>query len=240
MVPIVLLVLLTQGPSDAAQVVRVAAAADLKFALDDIAARLAKRQPAIRVQSTYGSSGVMHAQLRQRAPYDVFLSADIDYPRDLVSRGIGSDHDLFTYATGRIVVWVPASSALPVERDGLRALAGARRIAIANPRHAPYGKAAEAALLPVGPDARVPMRQIYELFRGVTTPEAVSGAAGAQPAAQFYAQLYLGLYFEALGDARRALDRITSAAAPRYANAGGYMHTVARVHLSLLQKRTGP
>jgi len=99
---------------------------------------------------------------------------------------------------------------------------------------------AKAALLPVGPDARVPMRQIYELFRGVTTPEAVSGAAGAQPAAQFYAQLYLGLYFEALGDARRALDRITSAAAPRYANAGGYMHTVARVHLSLLQKRTGP
>ena len=130
--------------------VRIAAAADLKFALDDIAARLAKRQPAIRVQPTYGSSGVMHAQLRQRAPYDVFLSADIDYPRDLVSRGIGSDHDLFTYATGRIVVWVPASSALPVERDGLRALAGARRIAIANPRHAPYGKAAEAALRNAG------------------------------------------------------------------------------------------
>jgi molybdate transport system substrate-binding protein len=134
------------GPPAPVPAVRIAAAADLKFALDDIAARLAKRQPAIRVQPTYGSSGVMHAQLSQRAPHDVFLSADIDYPRDLVSKGIGSDRDLFTYATGRIVVWVPASSALPVERDGLRALAGARRIAIANPRHAPYGKAAEAAL----------------------------------------------------------------------------------------------
>ena len=140
------------GPPLAAQapIVRVAAAADLKFALDDIAARLTKRQPAIRLEPTYGSSGVMHSQLRQRAPFDVFLSADVEYPRDLVSKGIGSARDLFTYATGRIVVWVPASSALPLERDGLRALTGARRIAIANPRHAPYGRAAEAALRNAG------------------------------------------------------------------------------------------
>jgi molybdate transport system substrate-binding protein len=137
-----------QGAPLAAQAprVRVGAAADLKFALDDIAARLAKRQPAIRLEPTYGSSGVMHSQLLQRAPFDVFLSADVEYPRDLVSNGIGSARDLFTYATGRIVVWLPASSALAVERDGLRALAGARRIAIANPRHAPYGRAAEVAL----------------------------------------------------------------------------------------------
>jgi molybdate transport system substrate-binding protein len=136
---------LAQAPT-----VRVAAAADLKFALDDIAARLATRQPAIRLTPTYGSSGVMHSQLRQRAPFDVFLSADAEYPRDLVSKGMGSPQDLFTYATGRIVVWLPASSALAVERDGLRALAGARRIAIANPRHAPYGRAAEAALRSAG------------------------------------------------------------------------------------------
>src|SRR5688572_5246667 len=87
--------------------VRVAAAADLKFALDDIAARLARRQPPIRVQPSYGSSGTMHAQLRQRAPYDVFLSADVEYPRELVSRGIGSDADLFIYAVGHLVVWLP-------------------------------------------------------------------------------------------------------------------------------------
>jgi len=126
--------------------VRVAAASDLKFALDDIAARLARSQPALAIRPTYGSSGVVHAQLRQRAPYDVFLSADIEYPRDLVSRGIGSERDLFTYALGRLVAWVPASSPLAIERDGLRALTGARRLAIANPRHAPYGRAAEAAL----------------------------------------------------------------------------------------------
>ena len=131
-------------PREAA--VRVAAASDLKFALDDIAGRLARSQPVLVVRPTYGSSGVVHAQLRQRAPYDVFLSADIDYPRDLVAKGIGSERDLFTYALGRLVVWVPTSSSLAIERDGLRALAGARRLAIANPIHAPYGRAAEAAL----------------------------------------------------------------------------------------------
>jgi molybdate transport system substrate-binding protein len=137
-------------PTAPVPTVRIAAAADLQFALDDIAAQLAKRQPAIRLRPTYGSSGVMHSQLRQRAPFDVFLSADVEYPRDLVSHGIGSNRDLFTYAAGRLVVWVPASSRLPIERDGLRALAGANRIAIANPRHAPYGRAAEGALRNAG------------------------------------------------------------------------------------------
>ena len=133
-----------------AATVRVAAASDLKFALDEIAVRMTKMQPAMRVAPTYGSSGVMHAQLSQRAPFDVFLSADVSYPRDLVSRGIGVEGDVFLYATGRIVVWVPASSRLPIERDGLRALVGASRIAIANPLHAPYGRAAEAALRGAG------------------------------------------------------------------------------------------
>lgn len=140
----------SDGASQPIATVRVAAAADLQFALDDVAARLASQRPAIRVEPVYGSSGSMHAQLRQRAPYDVYLSADVAYPRDLVSRGIGVDGDLFTYAVGRIVVWVPNRSVLPIERDGLGALIGAFRIAIANPRHAPYGQAAEAALRGAG------------------------------------------------------------------------------------------
>jgi len=162
-----------------AQQEAVAAAADLKFTLDDIAARLAKREPAIRVQPTYGSSGVMHAQLRQRAPHDLFLSADIDYPRDLVSKGIGSDRDLFTYATGRIVVWVSAASGLSLERDGLRALTGARRIAIANPRHAPYGRAAEAALRSAGVWAEVNGRLVLGENVAQAAQFAQSGAADA-------------------------------------------------------------
>jgi len=99
--------------------------------------------------------------------------------------------------------------------------------------------AARKTLLPVGPDARVPMRQVYELFRGAMTADDVLKAAGAQPSAQFYAQLYLGLYFEAVGDHRRALEHIEAAAAERFAVAGDYMHMVARVHLKLLETRRG-
>lgn len=94
---------------------------------------------------------------------------------------------------------------------------------------------ARGAMLSVGPDARVPMRQIYQMFQGTLTPEAVLTAAGAGSASQFYGQLYVGLYFDANGKKDRALEHIRAAAADRYAAAGGYMHMVARVHLSFSQ-----
>ena len=96
---------------------------------------------------------------------------------------------------------------------------------------------ARSAILPVGPDARVPMRQVYEMFRGKMTPEDVLAAGGNQLSGQFYARLYLGLYFEAMGNDRLALEHITAAAADRFAPAGGYMHMVAKVHLALLQRK---
>ena len=95
---------------------------------------------------------------------------------------------------------------------------------------------ARAALLPVGPDPRVPMGQVYLMLRGTLLPDEVVSAAGAQVAPQFYAHLYVGLYYDALGDRTRALEHISVAAADRFASVGGYMHTVARIHLDLLQK----
>ena len=95
---------------------------------------------------------------------------------------------------------------------------------------------ARAALLPVGPDPRVPMGQVYLMLRGTLLPDEVVSAAGAQVAPQFYAHLYVGLYYDALGDRTRALEHISIAAADRFASVGGYMHTVARIHLDLLQK----
>lgn len=95
---------------------------------------------------------------------------------------------------------------------------------------------ARAALLPVGPDARVPMREIYEMFRGTMKPEAVLAASGTSPQARFYAHLYVGLFSEATGDKTRALEEIRAAAGDQYAAAGGYMHTVARVHLARLER----
>jgi lipoprotein NlpI len=98
---------------------------------------------------------------------------------------------------------------------------------------------AKAALLPVGPDSRVPMSQIYQMLRGELTIEQVLKAAGTQPEGQFYAELYSGLYLEVLGDAERALKHIRNAAADRYSGAG-FMHDVARVHRDLLVQRQSP
>jgi lipoprotein NlpI len=96
---------------------------------------------------------------------------------------------------------------------------------------------ARSALLPVGTDSRVPMIEIYDMFRGTRKPQDVLTAAGSNPEAQFYARLYLGLYFEALGNESLARENITAAASNRFASAGGYMHGVAKVHLKILEKR---
>jgi lipoprotein NlpI len=89
---------------------------------------------------------------------------------------------------------------------------------------------ARAALLPVGPDSRTPMREVYQMFRGTLTPAAVLAAAGNDLAGQFFAQLYVGLYYDALGDEKLAVQHLSAAAADRFARAGGYMHTVATLH----------
>jgi len=94
---------------------------------------------------------------------------------------------------------------------------------------------ARTQLLPVGPDGRVPMREVYQLFKGTLMPMQVLDAAGNNPSGQFFAHLYLGLYFEAIKKPIEALDHIKMAAADRYSRVGGYMHMVARVHLEILQ-----
>src|SRR5688572_10977900 len=95
---------------------------------------------------------------------------------------------------------------------------------------------ARAALLPVGSDDRVPMREVYEMFQGKLQPEQVMAAGSKQAEGKFYAHLYVGLYLEALGDKRGALEHITAAADEQYAM-GGYMHKAARVHLKELQRK---
>ena len=94
-------------------------------------------------------------------------------------------------------------------------------------------EAALDALLPVGPDPRRPMREIYEMFSGRMTPQAVLAAAGGQPRARFYAHLYRGLYHEALGRTEAAREEIILAADDQFAQVGGYMHMVAVVHRDL-------
>ena len=97
-------------------------------------------------------------------------------------------------------------------------------------------EAARRELLPVGPDARAPMAEIYEVFRGDRAPEDLLPAVSIEPRARFYAYLYLGLYFEALGRDREAFDNILLASDDDYV-VGGYMHSVARVHRAILERR---
>lgn len=91
--------------------------------------------------------------------------------------------------------------------------------------------AARKQILPVGRDARLPMREVYQMFQGTMTQAQVMKAAGSDPSAQFYARLYVGLYLEATGDREAGRVQIEIAAEDRYARYGGYMHDVARVHL---------
>ena len=159
------------------RVLTVAAAADLQFALDDLARGFRAAHPEIDLRLAYGSSGNFFAQIRNQAPFDVFLSADVAYPRQLVQQGIGVPDSVFVYAVGRIAVWVPASSPL----DPATALQSAtlHHLAIANPQHAPYGRAAEAALHNLGVYDRVKDNIVLGENVAQTLEFAQSGAAEA-------------------------------------------------------------
>ncbi|WP_338849278.1 molybdate ABC transporter substrate-binding protein [Massilia sp. W12] len=138
---------------------QVAAAADLKFAMDEIIAAYEKQQPGLQVDVSYGSSGKFHAQIKQGAPFDVYFSADIAYARDLHAQGFAAS-TVQTYAFGRLVIWSRQPDAAQLQ---LPDLAQARfvRIAIANPKHAPYGQRAEAALRSLGLWDKVQSKLVY-------------------------------------------------------------------------------
>jgi molybdate transport system substrate-binding protein len=160
--------------------VRVAAAADLNAAFADLITRFGASHD-VDVSVSYGSSGTFYAQLLNQAPFDLFLSADVAYPNQLASRGLTLPQSEFTYAVGRIVVWAPASSTLDVEREGLQALtqASLAHVAIANPEHAPYGRAAVAAMQSAGVYDRVQPKLVVGENIAQTLQFVQSGAADA-------------------------------------------------------------
>lgn len=134
--------------SNSPKEITVVAASDLKFVLPEIISEFQKSRPDVTVKPIFGSSGNFFAQISSKAPFDLFLSADIDYPRKLIDQGLGVKNSDFMYAIGRIVVWVPKTSKINVTKEGIKSLLdpSIKKIAIANPEHAPYGRAAEAAM----------------------------------------------------------------------------------------------
>lgn len=127
--------------------VSIAAASDLNFAFKEIVAEFEKRT-GNTVKLSLGSSGNFFAQLSNGAPFDLFFSADIGYPKKLEEAGLADPETLYMYAVGRTVLWVPKGSPIDVGALGIKALQhpSVKKIAIANPKHAPYGRAAVAAM----------------------------------------------------------------------------------------------
>jgi molybdate transport system substrate-binding protein len=146
-----------------AKPLRVAAAADLQFALQEIVDAYKTKTPELEVRVSYGSSGNFFAQISNGAPFDLYLSADMSYPRKLVEAGLALKGSEFSYAIGRLVVWVPKASKLDVAQLGMKTLraSSVRRIAIANPEHAPYGIAAVAAMHSLGVYGAVQKKLVF-------------------------------------------------------------------------------
>jgi molybdate transport system substrate-binding protein len=143
----VVLMLCTGTTLLAQNTLTVAAAANLGPALREISAKFEKRS-GTHVALVFGSSGGLAMQIQNGAPYDVFLSADVDYPHRLESQGLAELGSLTIYASGKLVLWAPKTLPVDLPALGMRALTApqVRNIAIANPEHAPYGKAALAVL----------------------------------------------------------------------------------------------
>jgi molybdate transport system substrate-binding protein len=165
----------------ATRALSVAAAANLKAAIEELGQGFEREQPGVRVSVTTGASGAFVAQILNSAPFDVFFSADRDYPRKLAEAGLGAPGGEIVYAIGRLAVWAPRGSPLDLERKGVAALAdpAVKKLAISNPAIAPYGRAAEAALRAAGVYEAVKDRLVLGQNTSQTAQFAQSGAADA-------------------------------------------------------------
>ena len=144
---VVFFLVVVSGCISAAQQITVAAAADLNYVLADLAHRF-ERNTGNKVTLSFGASGNLYSQISNGAPFDLFFSADEEYPKKLVAAGIAESSSLKTYAVGHLVLWVPNGSALDPRKLQMQVLTqpSVKRVAIANPQHAPYGRAAMAAI----------------------------------------------------------------------------------------------
>lgn len=199
---------LTTLPASAASIT-IAAAADLKFAMDNITATFRKAHPNDTVQVIYGSSGKFYTQIRQGAPFDLFFSADIAYPQKLDKAGLTASAPQ-AYALGKIVLW---SAEVDASKLSLQDLAKPSfdRIAVANPQHAPYGERAVEALHAAGVWKQVKGKLVYGENIGQTAQ------------------------FVRTGNARIGIIALSLALNPAFASKGGYAMIPARLYKPLIQ-----
>ncbi|HEY2121927.1 MAG TPA: molybdate ABC transporter substrate-binding protein [Candidatus Acidoferrum sp.] len=161
-----------------AQQLRVAAAADLQFAMKDLATKYEARTKQA-VEIVYGSSGNFFTQIENGATFDLFFSADTSYPTKLIEQGFADKPSFYRYALGRLTIWASADVHLNVAEQGFQSLLDPRvhKIAIANPEHAPYGRAAVSALQKAGIYEQIKSKLVYGENISQTAQFAQSGNA---------------------------------------------------------------
>jgi molybdate transport system substrate-binding protein len=166
-------------PAAPRRTLAVAAAANLKAAAEELKAAFEAAQPGVEVAFTFGASGTFFFQLQNGAPFDLFLSADRDYPARLIEAGLATAADERVYAVGKLVAWLPPGSTLDLEGRGLAALAApsVKRIAIANPAVAPFGRATVAAFRRAGIEQAVKGKLVLGTSVAQAAQFATTGAA---------------------------------------------------------------
>jgi len=167
-------------PVQAGDNILIAAASNLRFAMHEICQDFQEENSSIQTKVSYGSSGNFFAQIKQGAPFDIFFSADTKYPELLEKDGLTAKETQKVYAVGKIVLWIPKDSKVDSDR-GLQAVISSRvtKLAIANPRHAPYGRAAAESLRYYGLWEKVKGKLIYGENISQTAQFAHTGAADA-------------------------------------------------------------
>ncbi len=196
----VLLVVVLAATMQAQTPLRLAAAADLQPVLPPILEQF-RQASGIRVEATYQASAMLTTQIMNGAPFDLLMSADLGYPKRLIDAGLAEGSSAsapITYAKGTLVLWTRKDSALPPPSLDLLRNPGLKRLAIANPERAPYGRAAVAALNKLN---------LYDALKPrLVTAENISQAA----------------QFADSGNADAGLISLTSALTPRMSSAGTY------------------
>jgi molybdate transport system substrate-binding protein len=206
---LVLIFLFFEVQTAHAEKITIAAAADLKFALDEIVVLFIKAHPTDQVEAIYGSSGKFQTQIQQGAPFDMFFSADIAYPRALKAEGLAVS-EVQPYAVGRIVLWSASRDASKMTLNDLADFS-IQKIAIANPKHAPYGKRAEEVLRAAGMWDKIESKLVY-------------GENVAQTA-----------QFVQTGNAQIGIIALSLARSPELAKLGGYTLIPDKLHQPLEQ-----
>jgi molybdate transport system substrate-binding protein len=226
--------------------ITVAAAADLSAALQEVATNYEKRT-GITIKLSFGASGALTQQIQNGAPFDVFFSADMEYPRQLIAGGQAESATLYRYAVGRLVLWVPADSPLDVEHKGIDVLLdpAVKTISMANPQHAPYGRAAEAALKHYGLYEKVGDR----LVLGENVSQAAQFVESGNAQAGFVALAHAlapamqgkGKYWMVPAEAYPPLDQgvVLISHSPHRQDASAFLEYVKTAEVSAVLRRYG-